>query len=332
MSRGKVALSGLLLIFLLTAVYWNHFDNGFYFDDIHTIVNNEYIRSLDNIPEFFTNIETFGTMPNNRGYRPVVTLLNAIDYRLGGNTLNPTVFHISIFVGYIAQGILLFLFLLNLFKKVRPEAEHSAVALLTTAFYMFHTSNAETVNYIISRSDAFSTLCFLGTLVLYQYATTRKWLLYLIPMIVGLFTKEVMFMLVPVLGLYHFMFEEDGLASDLNRSSGWKKLWRSVQAALPAFVIGFGITAFNLIYMTDPARLAGGLAHPRLDYFTSQFVVVAHYIGNFILPIMLGAKDVAFPRASPSAARRSRNYCASPQTADWKRSGKRCDKVLRRKL
>ena len=41
--------------------------------------------------------------------------------------------------------------------------------------------------------------------------------------------------------------------------------------------------------MTDPARLAGGLAHPRLDYFTSQFIVVAHYLANFILPIDLSA-------------------------------------------
>ena len=66
---------------VLTAVYANHFNNGFYFDDIHTIVNNEYVRSIQ-LKEYFTNIETFGTMPNNRGYRPIVTLLNAIDYQL----------------------------------------------------------------------------------------------------------------------------------------------------------------------------------------------------------------------------------------------------------
>ncbi len=287
MSKSKLILFAGLLAVALTAIYWNHFDNGFYFDDVHTIVNNEYIRSLDNIPEFFTNIETFGTMPNNRGYRPMVTLLNAIDYRLGGNELKPVVFHISIYTAYLLQGVLLFLFLLNLFKKVMPEQKMEIVALLTTAFYMFHTANAETVNYIISRSDQFSTLCFLATLVLYQYQTTRRFLLYLIPLIVGLFTKEVTFMLVPILGLYHLMFKEQATLSDLKRSAGWAKVGRSVVAALPAFVVGFGLTVFNLIYMTDPARLAGGLAHPRIDYLTSQFVVVVHYIANFILPIDL---------------------------------------------
>ena len=37
-------------VFLL--VYANHFDNGFYFDDSHTIVENHYIREIRNIPLF----------------------------------------------------------------------------------------------------------------------------------------------------------------------------------------------------------------------------------------------------------------------------------------
>lgn len=289
MDRTKLILLAGFLSVVLTTVYWNHFDNGFYFDDIHTIVNNEYIRSLDNIPEFFTKIETFGTMPNNRGYRPMVTLLNAIDYRLGGNELKPVVFHISIYTAYLLQGVLLFLFLLNLFKKVLPGKKLGTAALLTTTFYMFHTANAETINYIISRSDQFSTLCFLATLVLYQFQTSRKFLLYLIPLLVGLFTKEVTFMLAPILGLYHVIFEEQTTLGELRRSIGWTKIGRSIIAILPAFVVGSSITVFNLIYMTDTARLAGGLAHPRLDYFTSQFVVVVHYIANFVLPIDLSA-------------------------------------------
>ena len=41
------------LIVALTAVYWNHFDNGFHFDDSHTIVNNGYIKDIGNIPLIF---------------------------------------------------------------------------------------------------------------------------------------------------------------------------------------------------------------------------------------------------------------------------------------
>ena len=284
---GKFMLLAVILTLGLTASYWNHFDNGFYFDDIHTIVNNEYIRSLDYVPEYFTNIETFGTMPNNRGYRPMVTLLNAIDYRLGGNTLDPVTFHISIWFWYLVQGLLLFLFLKNLFTSMLPERDSRIGALLTTAFYMFHTANAETVNYIISRSDSFSTTMMLAGLVLFQNDRTRNFQIHLIPFIVAMFTKEVSLMYVPLIALYHFFIIEKGTLLDLKLMEGWKKIGLTFLSILPAAIIGTGLILMNLLYMTDPSRITGGLAYPRWDYFISQFEVVAHYIGNFILPIDL---------------------------------------------
>ena len=54
-------------VFLL--VYANHFDNGFYFDDSHTIVENHYIREIRNIPLFFTDPTTFSVLPANQSYR-----------------------------------------------------------------------------------------------------------------------------------------------------------------------------------------------------------------------------------------------------------------------
>ena len=289
MKEGKslFILVAVTLLIGLTATYWNHFDNGFYFDDIHTIVNNEYIRSLDYVPEYFTNIETFGTMPNNRGYRPIVTLLNAIDYRLAGNELDELVFHISIWFWYLVQGFLLFLFTRNLFRAAMPEQDMRLPALLTTGFYMFHTGNAETVNYIISRSDSFSTTMMLAGLVLFQSDKLRKFQLHLIPFIVAMFTKEVSFMYVPLIGLYYYFFISNGNLLDLKSSNGWKKVGTTIIAILPTAIIGIGLIVMNLFYMTDPTRISGGLAYPRWDYFISQFEVVAHYIGNLIIPIDL---------------------------------------------
>lgn len=286
-GKNRLFLVAAFLIVGLTATYWNHFDNGFYFDDIHTIVNNEYIRSLEYVPEYFTNIETFGTMPNNRGYRPMVTLLNAIDYRLGGNTLDPITFHISIWFWYLVQGILLFVFLKNLFASMTSDRNSKMGALLTTGFYMFHTANAETVNYIISRSDSFSTTMMLAGLVLYQYERTRKFQIHLLPFIVALFTKEVSFMYVPLIALYHFFIIEKATLLDLKLKEGWKKIGSTFLSILPAALVGTGLILMNLLYMTDPSRITGGLAYPRWDYFISQFEVVGHYLANFILPIDL---------------------------------------------
>src|ERR1700731_1364538 len=86
----------VLLLIALLAAYGNHFQNGFHFDDAHTIVNNAAIRELRNIPLFFRDATTFSSLPSNQSYRPLVSTLLAIDYRLGGG-LQPLSLHLSIF-------------------------------------------------------------------------------------------------------------------------------------------------------------------------------------------------------------------------------------------
>jgi hypothetical protein len=88
------------------AAYANHFHNSFHFDDAHTIENNASIRELRNIPLFFRDATTFSSLPSNQSYRPVVSTLLAIDYRLGGG-LQPFWFHLSIFARFVALTLVL---------------------------------------------------------------------------------------------------------------------------------------------------------------------------------------------------------------------------------
>jgi hypothetical protein len=44
----------VFLIPAVTAAYANHFHNSFHFDDSHTIENNAAIRTLGNVPHFFS--------------------------------------------------------------------------------------------------------------------------------------------------------------------------------------------------------------------------------------------------------------------------------------
>ena len=90
-------IAGLILVLILTTlVYSNHFDNPFFFDDSHTIQSNQAITSLDEWTGFFTDASTFSSLPANRSYRPMITLMNAIDYKLAGG-LNPSYFHYHLF-------------------------------------------------------------------------------------------------------------------------------------------------------------------------------------------------------------------------------------------
>src|SRR5260370_11062207 len=94
-ERALAGLGGALLLVALLAVYANHFHNSFHFDDAHTVENNASIRELRNIPLFFRDATTFSSLPSNQSYRPLVSTLLAIDYRLGA--LHPFWFHLSIF-------------------------------------------------------------------------------------------------------------------------------------------------------------------------------------------------------------------------------------------
>src|SRR4029077_3508185 len=81
-EKSIVSLGGALLLLAILATYANHFHNSFHFDDWHTIVNNTSIRDLRNVPLFFRDGTTFSAVPGNQSYRPLVSTLLAIDYRL----------------------------------------------------------------------------------------------------------------------------------------------------------------------------------------------------------------------------------------------------------
>src|SRR6266481_9196685 len=103
MSR---TVGAALVALILFAAYANHFQNSFHFDDAHTVVNNAAIQDLSNIPSFFRDGTTFSAAPSNQSYRPLVSTLLAIDYRLG-HGLEPFWFHLSISVLFIALTLLL---------------------------------------------------------------------------------------------------------------------------------------------------------------------------------------------------------------------------------
>src|SRR5207245_5348593 len=104
-ERALAGLGGALLLIALVAAYANHFHNSFHFDDAHTIETNAAIRELRNIPLFFRDATTFSSLPSNQSYRPLVSTLLAIDYRLGGT--QPFWFHLSIFALFVALTLLL---------------------------------------------------------------------------------------------------------------------------------------------------------------------------------------------------------------------------------
>jgi Tfp pilus assembly protein PilF len=288
----NLTVVAVMLLLGLILSYSNHFRNGFHFDDSHTIVNNAYITDVANIPRFFADARTFSTLPANQAYRPVVTTLNAIDYRLGGG-LNPVTFHLSIFIAYVLQLAVMFFVFKRIFDLALPTAWNAWIALFGVAIYGFHTANAETINYIISRSDSFSTLCVVASFLLYQIPSTRRLHLYLLTMIVGIYTKQTAVMFAPLLFLYVLILEEPRPAP---RGVGGRlrRFGFAIRRALPSFVVGGGLFLVNQLFLTPKSTVSTNVTVGRLDYLITQLHVVAHYLGNFVLPTHLSADpDIA---------------------------------------
>src|SRR5438445_13432203 len=97
-SRGGgrfTAAFAALLALGIVASYSNSLGIGFYFDDTYGISSNPAIRSLRNIPPFFTDPFTLTTLRENVDIRPVLLVTFALNYAISGNQpWSSHVFHV----------------------------------------------------------------------------------------------------------------------------------------------------------------------------------------------------------------------------------------------
>jgi len=268
----------------LIATYWNHFDNAFHFDDSHTIVENNYITDIANLPLFFTDARTSSSLPTNQAYRPMVTTLNAFDYWLAGR-LDPRVFHWHIFIEFLLLLAVMFLCISRLFEMSDGQG-HPYVALLATAFFAFHTATAETINYIIARSDGFSTLMVLAGMSIYMHTTSWKRQFGLIPFIIGSLAKPTTLMLAPLLAIYSLMLERPSLTVNAERGEAGVAIRRAIRGTIAYFVVGIVMYAFTRGMFPETWSPSN---HQPLDYLNTQPYVIWVYLKTFVLPTDLTA-------------------------------------------
>jgi Flp pilus assembly protein TadD len=273
LHRRWFALAALLVLGLIALTYSNHFHNGFEFDDAHTIVGNAYIRDLHNIPRFFADARTGSTLPANQTYRPLLTTSFAVDYWLG-HGLNPVYFHASTFFWFLMLMGTQFLVYRKLFDLAAPDPRNAWPALFATALFSLHPAVAETVNYIVQRADLYSTLAvFLGFAAYAYLPRTRRFGLFLVPIVIGMFAKQPTAVFPALLFVWIWLFEEENFIKAALRS-------------LPSFII-VGPLGYFVLKMSS-ASFSSGAGSPY-NYRISQPAVVLTYFRRFFLPVDLSA-------------------------------------------
>ncbi len=274
----------------LGVAYSNHFGNGFHFDDSHTVVDNPWIRTLSNLPEFFRSAATFSIYADHQSYRPLVTASLALDYRIGGG-LSPWAFHAGMFVLFLLQTWLVARVAGWIACRSGVAGDGRTFGAVVAFLSALHPATAETLNYVIARSDLISTAGIVASLSLWQRGRgIRRWGLHSLPAALGVFAKAPAAMYAPILFM-HALLVEEGIP--LTRL--WERrrdVVRVVRSVFPAFLTCGAAFAFTES-MHGTAMNWGGPS--RLDYAATQAWIIVRYVGTFVLPIDLCADhDTAF--------------------------------------
>jgi tetratricopeptide (TPR) repeat protein len=268
------------------AVYANHFENGFHFDDSHTVTDNVFIRDLHNVPRFFADAAYFSTLPDHQMYRPLVSTSLALDYWLG-HGLKPFWFQLSTFVWFAVQLVLMFWLFRRIMDVASPHPYNLWAAFLAALCYGLHPANAETVNYVIQRADVYSTLGIVaGLLCFAAWPQQRKFGWFLIPVVLGCLAKPTALVFPAILLLYVFLFERQGTILNGNRpeeSGNWRAALRSVLPALGVTAVLAGIHV-----RMSPPSFHPGAASAWLYRITQPYVAV-YYFKSLFLPTELSA-------------------------------------------
>src|ERR1043166_6351940 len=289
------SVAPVLVALVLVAPYANHFHNSFHFDDAHTIVNNAAIRELGNIPRFFTDATTFSALPSNQSYRPLVSTLLAIDYRIGG--LNPFWFHLSIFALFVALVFLIAF-------VVYPLTYNVWLAFGAAALYGLHPANADTVNYIIASAEIMSALGIVGSFAVYfAFPNLRRYFVFALPAALAVLAKPPAAIFAVLFAIYRLLFSSRGGRLALLRdATAWQaetRLQRAREIAVP-----FLICAAMLLFVQamTPHTWVSGAANAR-NYVITQPYVALLYFKTFFWPSDLSADYDLDPLTSTSDPR-----------------------------
>ena len=186
-------------------------------------------------------------------------------------------FHASVFVSFLLFGVILYSFLLAVLRQVWNGAFVRWVALGGAGFFLLHTANAETINYVIARADSFSTNMVVLAFVVYLcLPKLRRSLLYLVPIAVGALVKEPAVVFGPLLLVYLLLFREELSLADLvnlraamvslgtvrNRSSSVTVPTRTM-VLVPSVITFLSLTVSNLSGCGDFDSKSGAIVRGR---------------------------------------------------------------------
>lgn len=252
-SERKIFL--LLLFFSVLFIYFQSIWFDFVWDDIPFLKENELVKSLKNIPLFFTT--GMPTLQAPIHYRPVTMTSLAIDYFLWGD--NPAGYHIFNILLHTASTLVLYLLISSIIQN-------NVAAFLAAFIFAVHPAHCDAVCWIMARGDI---ICGLFLLLSFLSYLKKKQIISVISFIVALLAKEMAVTFPAIIFIYSYFVDKD------------KK------NAIKGFVLFMSFVSFYLLLRSYVLETPFGEKQPFEMRFYTSFTLLLNYMKILFFPINL---------------------------------------------
>ncbi|MBI2505307.1 MAG: tetratricopeptide repeat protein [Candidatus Latescibacteria bacterium] len=270
----------VLILVLCGAIYGGFLDNGFHYDDEHSIQQNPHIRQLANIPDFFSDPGQFSVDAEKGMYRPLLLVSYALNFALGGFSVK----------GYHLFNLLLHALNACLVRWLAQRLSGDAwIGLVAGLLFAAHPLCTEPVNYISSRSDSLAALFCLLALGFFIQAEQegqprqRTWVR--LCLVLGLLSKESAIALPVLLLLYDYLF--------LSRQQ-WGVLWKNSWRRHGPY---WGLSAAYVLVLVFNGFLGRSLGKPARELgvqLATQLKALVYYPYLMLMPARLNVEHQFF--------------------------------------
>ena len=276
-TRWYYPLRYFVLILIILAIYFQTFYFGFVFDDYEFIVDNPYIKNLNNIHYLWQ------LLPKTRliGFYSF-----AFNYKI--NQLNPAGYHVfNVLVHFLATTLVWACArLLFRITKLLPSENRLTQELpfFIALLFLVHPCQTQAVSYITQRFESMGTVFYLASVYCYLRARTtsinlNKIILFISCSafaLIGIMTKEVVVTLPLMLLACEWILWPQGFITSS------KNLFKKLTPWTTAILLGLAAFSFFVLF-TKLVR-----TDLRIFFQTSSFLSESHdgdmlTVGNYLL-------------------------------------------------
>ncbi len=282
-SRKAPPLSLVVIIILVAfSVYFNALFNDFVYDDLLQIVDNEWIKDIQHLPEFFTANTWAFTQKMSNYYRPLLNTIYMLNYQIFG--LKPLGFHLVNILFHAGVSVMVFFIVSSLLSEILSLRRTFSLSFIAALLFATHPIHTESVAWVAGITDLSYSFFYLSSFYLYMRSTAKdhQWnVMYILSVasfILAVLAKEPALTLPAVIVAYDVIIRNEPV-----------RVRESLRRYVPYLIVA---GAYLIAREHALGSFAPFVRHSELStyqYFINMFPLFVKYIQKLVIPVNLNA-------------------------------------------